>query len=128
MTRKFLNPSRALTFVGLSQAVKDGPFVFVSGQVALDLSGQLVGPGDPEAQAEQCFSNIESALALAGGSLDDVVKLNCFLADRGAYEGYSRAKLRRFASRAPAGTAVVVAELLDPRFLLEVEATAISAE
>ena len=120
-----INPSAALTFPAMSQAVQAGELLVISGQVALDEDGTLVGDGDPAAQAEQCFRNIERLLKLAGGSLRDVVKLSCFLADQSAYPAYAAAKRARFTTDAPAGTAVVVRALLDDRFLLEVEALAV---
>jgi enamine deaminase RidA (YjgF/YER057c/UK114 family) len=114
-----------MTFPGMSQAVRAGELIVLSGQVALDETGAVVGVGDPAAQAEQCFANIERLLELGGSSLRDVVKLTCFLADGAAYPAYAEAKRRRFAEDAPAGTAVVVQALLDDRFLLEVEAIAV---
>jgi enamine deaminase RidA (YjgF/YER057c/UK114 family) len=120
-----VNQSRAVTFPGMSQAVVAGEIVVVSGQVALDDSGQIVGIGDAATQAEQCFLNIERLLDLSGAALSDVVKLTCFLADRAAYAGYLQAKLRRYPDAGPAGTAVIVAGLLDERFLMEVEAIAV---
>jgi enamine deaminase RidA (YjgF/YER057c/UK114 family) len=120
-----VNQSEALTFTGMSQAVQADELVVLSGQVALDETGKLVGEADPAAQAEQCFVNIERLLGLVGASIRDVVKLTCYLATRSAYPGYSAAKLRRFPDDGPAGTAVVVAALLDDRFLLEVEAVAV---
>jgi enamine deaminase RidA (YjgF/YER057c/UK114 family) len=120
-----VNQSPALTFPGMAQAVRAGDTIVLSGQVAFDDAGELVGAGDPVAQAEQCFRNIERLLEQAGASLTDVVKLTCFLADVSAYAGYAEAKLRRFPGDGPAGTAVVVAQLLDDRLLMEVEAMAV---
>lgn len=123
MTRG-INQSPALTFPAMSQAVRAGNLVVLAGQVALDEEGELVGENDPAAQAEQCFSNIETLLERCGSSLRDVVKLTCFLTDKSAYAAYAAAKQARFTDDPPAGTAVVVRELLDDRFLMEVEALA----
>jgi reactive intermediate/imine deaminase len=114
-----------LAFAGMSQAVRDGDLVVLSGQVALDPAGELVGEGDWAAQAEQALTNLEAALAAAGAGNEDVVKLTCFLTDAAGYTAYAEAKARRFAATAPASTCVIVAGLLDPRLLLEVEAIAI---
>jgi reactive intermediate/imine deaminase len=114
-----------LAFAGMSQAVRDGDLVVVSGQVALDSNGEVVGEGDWEAQAEQALANLEAALAAAGAAPADVVKLTCFLTDAAGYAAYAAAKNRRFEAAAPASTCVVVAALLDPRLLLEVEAIAV---
>ncbi|MDH6279856.1 RidA family protein [Prescottella agglutinans] len=113
-----------LTFPGMSQAVRCGGLVVVSGQVALGHDGRVVS-GDPGAQAEQCFANLDAALRLAGVSSTDVVKLVCYLTDASYFGAYSAARKRRFGDLAPAGTTVVVAGLLDPMMLMEVEAWAV---
>jgi enamine deaminase RidA (YjgF/YER057c/UK114 family) len=125
-----LNQTPALTFPGMSQAVQAGRLLFVAGQVALDDSGTVVGEGDARRQAEQVFANIDALARLAGGSLADVVRLTCFLADQSAYPAYAEVKASVFAQfdqGPPAATAVVVDALLDNRFLLEVEATLVLA-
>ena len=115
-----------LSFAGMSQAVRHGELVQVSGQVAFAPGGELVGEGDAAAQAEQALANVEAALAAAGARPEDVVKLTCFLLDAGDYPAYAAAKAKRFGAAAPASTCVVVAALLDPRLLLEVEAVAVA--
>jgi enamine deaminase RidA (YjgF/YER057c/UK114 family) len=114
-----------LVFPGMSQAVRCGPVVQVSGQVALDSAGEIVSD-DPYEQALQCFENLELALVAAGSSLTEVTKLVTYLVDVTHYEAYARAKQARFTGRPPASTTVVVSTLLDPRMLLEVEAWAYS--
>lgn len=113
-----------LTFAGMSQAVRSGEFVVVSGQVALGNCGRVIS-AEPNEQAEQCFANLESALHLAGASVHDVVKLVCYLTDAAHFGAYSAARARRFGDLTPAGTTVVVAGLLDPAMLMEVEAWAV---
>ena len=67
---------------GYSHAVTGrGRWVATSGQVALDDEGKLVGPGDPEAQTRQVFANLDRALAAAGASFTDVIKLNYYVTD-----------------------------------------------
>jgi 2-iminobutanoate/2-iminopropanoate deaminase len=112
-----------MRFAGMSQAVRAGDWISVSGQVALR-DGEIVGIGDAAAQAEQCFANIEMALKAAGGTLADVVSLRCFLTVKSAYAGYSEIKNALFAGNPPASTTVVVSELLLPDLLMEVEAMA----
>lgn len=121
-----INQSLALTFPAMSQGVRVGDLLFLAGQVALDEQGNLIGEGDPRRQAEQIFVNIDALARLAGGSVRDVVRLTCYLSDRSAYPAYAQVKASIFGpgvQTPPAGTAVVVSELLDARFLLEVEAT-----
>jgi 2-iminobutanoate/2-iminopropanoate deaminase len=108
-----------------SQAVKVGNVIHVSGQVAITPDREIIGIGDSEAQARQCFANLARVLTEAGSGLQDVVKLTVFLTGAEHYSGYSAAKREAVGEALPAGTAVVVAALMDPRFLMEVEAVAI---
>jgi enamine deaminase RidA (YjgF/YER057c/UK114 family) len=110
---------------GMSQAVRKGRVIALSGQVALDESGALVGAGDPALQSAQIFRNLERLLSKAGSGLGDVVRLTCYLTDAAHFPAYAAVKRDVFAGEAPAGTSVIVAGLLDPRFLLEVEALAV---
>ncbi|TQF02335.1 RidA family protein [Kitasatospora acidiphila] len=103
-----------------------GRVVAVSGQLALDESGALVGPGDPDAQAGQVFENIRRALAAAGAEFTDVIKLNFYITDT-AYLPALRAARDAVIDTAnpPASSAVVVAGLIRPEFLVEVDALAV---
>ena len=70
----------------LSQGVKFGQFVFVSGQVAFDKEGNLVGAGDIARQAEQTLKNLQNVLEAAGSSLEKVLKVNVYLKDVNDYQ------------------------------------------
>lgn len=109
-------------FPAFSQAVQAGPWLVVSGQVPTR-DGVLVS-ADPLAQARQCFANIAAVLGEAGATFADVVKLTCFLTDPAAYPAYAEAKREAVGSAAPAGTGVIVAGLLVPGAVMEVEALA----
>jgi reactive intermediate/imine deaminase len=126
VSKRAVKPAFAWGSPAMSQGVALGDLVFVSGQVALDESGNLVGEGDTRAQAEQCFRNVEAVLAAAGLTLDDIVKLTCFLAADADPDAYQAVRHDRFSPRAvpPARTTVVVARLLHPGFLVEFEAIA----
>jgi enamine deaminase RidA (YjgF/YER057c/UK114 family) len=112
---------------GYSHAVAyDGRGVVVSGQVPLDPDGTLVGAGDAERQTTQVFTNLATALAAAGASLDDVVKITVYLTDRADLAAFRRARDRFVAgSRPPASTLVFVRGLVDPEFRVEIDAVAI---
>lgn len=112
-----------MRFAGMSQAVRCGEWITVSGQVALK-DGQVVGIGDAVAQAHQCFANIEAVLAEAGASLRDVVSLRCYLVEKSAYEGYAEVKSMLFKDESPASTTVIISALLLPDLLMEVETVA----
>ena len=106
--------------------IGSGRLVALSGQVALDEQGQVVGAGDPAAQARQVFENLRRCLAAAGATFDQVVKLTYFLTDV-SFLPAIRAARDEFVDteRPPASTAVQVAALFRPELLLEVEAFAL---
>ncbi|MGX1116616.1 enamine deaminase RidA (YjgF/YER057c/UK114 family) [Streptomyces ambofaciens] len=105
-----------------------GRFVAVSGQLALDEDGRVVGAGDPAAQARQVFENLRRCLASAGATFDDVVKLTFFVTDM-AHMGAIRAARSAHIpdDRLPAASAVQVGALVRPEFLMEIEAFAVVA-
>ncbi|MFH9980893.1 RidA family protein [Streptomyces sp. NPDC017179] len=106
-----------------------GRFVAISGQVALDENGELVGEGDPEAQARQIFENLRRCLAAAGTTFDHVVKLTCFVTDPAHLPALRAARAPHMPDdRLPASSAVQVAGLVRPEFLMEVEAFAVLPE
>ncbi|MEU3606633.1 RidA family protein [Streptomyces sp. NPDC035033] len=106
-----------------------GRLVAVSGQIALDASGAVVGAGDPAAQARQVFANLDRCLAAAGAGFGDVVKLTYFLTDVAHLPALREARDAAFAGLPlPASSAVQVAALVRPELLLEVEAFALVPE
>ncbi len=110
---------------GMSQvAAVRGRLVIVSGQVALDADGKIVGEGDFEAQAVRVFENLKAALAAAGAGFGDVARLGAFLADRKYLGTYRDVRMRYLSEPYPASTGVI-AELIMPELLIEVEALAV---
>ncbi|MFJ1731063.1 RidA family protein [Streptomyces sp. NPDC088254] len=105
--------------------------VFIAGQVAWDAEGITVGEGDLAAQVEQCYLNIGTALAEAGGSFDDVAKLTFYVVDwtpdkmPPLLEGISRAAAKLDTTPVPPATLLGVAALDVPDHLVEIEATAV---
>ncbi|MEJ8671769.1 RidA family protein [Streptomyces sp. NBC_01614] len=103
-----------------------GRFVAVSGQLALDEDGKPVGEGDPEAQARQVFENLRRCLTAAGATFDDVIKLTYFVTDMAHMPALRTARAEHIPDdRLPAASAVQVAGLVRPEFLMEIEAFAV---
>jgi enamine deaminase RidA (YjgF/YER057c/UK114 family) len=112
---------------GYSHAVTGrGRWVATAGQVALDDAGQLVGPNDPQAQARQVFANLGRALAAAGASFADVIKLNFYVTDITMLPAVRAIRDEYIdTARPPASTAVQVSALARPGLMIEIEAWAI---
>ncbi len=122
MTIEFLGGTRSgpggqpLPF---SPAVRAGPFVFVSGQVALGDNGELV-PGGIEAQTRQALKNVERALALAGCTLKDVVKATVWLDDARDFWTFNRVYAEHFPENEPARSTTQAQLMIDAKIEIEV--------
>lgn len=111
--------------IGFSRAYRAGTQVFVSGTAPVADDGGVFAPGDMYAQTRRCFEIALAALGEAGGAVTDVVRTRVFLVDGTRWEEAARAHGELFAEVRPAGTFVVVAGLLDPGWLVEVEVDAV---
>ena len=110
--------------VGYSRTVRAGSLIFVAGTTATGPDGQVVGEGDPEAQARQALGNVETALRLAGASLADVVQTRIYVTDIARWEEIGRVHGDVFGDIRPVTAMVEVSALIDPRMLVEIEAVA----
>ena len=110
--------------VGYSRAVRVGDRVFVAGCAPIMPDGGEP-PTDAYGQAKRCLEIIDSALAEAGSSLADVVRTRVYLVRVEDFDAVGRAHGEAFSEIRPANTTVVIAALVDPRWLLEIEAEAV---
>lgn len=111
--------------VGYSRAVRVNDFVFVSGTTSTDDAGNVVGFGDPEAQARYILQKIGVALEQAGSSLRDVVRYRCYVTDADDWERMAPALHEVFGDIRPANTLFEVSRLVGSGYLVEIEADAI---
>jgi len=127
MSKQIINPAGMAPPSGYSYAVKkSGTPVFISGQVAFDGDGKLVGEGDAAAQTEQVFKNLRTVVEAAGGTLDDIVKITVFVTDPAYRPAIGAARQKHFKEgHYPASTYLVVSALAVPSLLVEIEAIAV---
>tara|TARA_B100001559_G_C16257033_1_gene509753 strand:- start:78 stop:467 length:390 start_codon:yes stop_codon:yes gene_type:complete len=105
-----------------SPAVRVGDLLFVSGQVSVDNDGNIIGVGDCEAQARQIVSRISTIVQSVGASMSDVVKITTFLTDINDYPSFSKVRGETFPTDPPASSTVIVAGLVRPELVIEIEA------
>lgn len=131
-TVRFVNPPTLSAPHGYSHVVEVPPgsrMVYLAGQVALDSAGRLVGAGDLRVQAVQVFENLRRALAAAGATFRDVVRLNYYVVDASQLAELREVRDRYINTAAPpASTLVEVRRLFRDDVLLEVEATAVISD
>ena len=111
--------------VGYSRAVKIGNIVEVTGTVAVDENNMLVGKDNAYAQARFIIEKIEKVLQQAGASLKDVVRTRMFVTDITRWEEYGKAHGEFFKDIKPCTSMIEVSALIEPDYLIEIEATAI---
>ena len=111
----------------LSQAIKTGPFAFVSGQAGYNDEGQIV-EGGFVAQGEQAFKNLDRALKAAGSSLDRVVKVTIFVTDMNQFNHVVNLRRKFFTAPYPADSIVEIKALYTPEAMIEIEAIALVIE
>ena len=108
-----------------SHVTRVGNTLYISGQLGLGSDGTLVGAGDAEAQAEQCYRNIQAIVEHFGGSMDDVVKITQYITDLAYRPLVARPRDRFLGTPGPSSTLVVIKGLAMPECLVEIEAVAV---
>jgi len=110
----------------ISQGFRVGNLIILSGHAALDPAGNIVGPGDFDAQAEATMQALQRTLAAAGSSLDAIVKVTIYLTDMSHFPKVVDLRARWFSKPYPADTIVEVSSLALPELMIEIEATALA--
>jgi len=124
MPKQRINPTTLSKPTGYSHVVKVGNIVYLAGQVALKPDGTIAGPGDPRAQTEQVYRNIQAALTSVGATLKDLVKTTTFVTSPDYISAIREVRVRYLPDEPPASTLVVVSRLAQPEFLVEIEGIA----
>ena len=124
------NPDTVAAPVGsYSHAVRietaDAVWIYVSGQIATDLDGTLVGPGDLRAQTRQVFENLRAILTAHGATFADVVKIGTYLTTLDDLAGMREVRSEYLTPELPASTAVQVAALVVPDAMIEIDLVAV---
>jgi reactive intermediate/imine deaminase len=123
------NPDTVAAPMGTySQAVRvetgDAVWIHVSGQIAIDREGNLVGPGDLRAQTRQVFDNLKAILEANGATFADAVKIGTYLTTLDDLAGMREVRGEYLTSEPPASTAVQVVALVVPEALIEIDLVA----
>lgn len=108
--------------IGFSRAVRSGNRILVSGTAPIAADGSPAFPGDVYRQTRHCLQIIEKAIAEAGGQLKDVVRTRVYLTDGDTWKQAGRAHGEFFGDIRPASTFVEVSRLIDPAWMVEIEA------
>ena len=114
--------------IGFARAVRIGNVVAVSGTAPITADGRCAAPGDVYGQTKRCLEIIEQAIANAGLSLDDVIRTRVMLTDISRWEEAARGHAEVFSNVKPASTFVEIKGLIDPQWLVEIEADCVAGE
>jgi len=114
--------------VGYSRAVKVGNVIEVTGTVASGEDGKVIGKDDAYSQTRYIYQKIEAVLNRAGASMKDVVRVRMFVTDISRWQEYGKAHSEFFKEIKPCNTMVEVKALIEPEYLIEIEASAIITE
>lgn len=128
MKKEISPPSVGTVNAPYSAAIQVDRWLYISGQVALDEQGNSVRGDDLAAQTRQIFDNIGAILEAAGGSFDDVVKVNYFVLSIDEFPSLVELRREYFQPPYPAATSVEVSALMKPEWLIEIEAVALLPE
>ena len=129
MTKRQIRTNTVREPVGhFSQAIESdakGKLVFISGMTARRADGTIAGIGDIEAQTRQVCENIKSAVEAAGGTMDDICRVDVFVRNIEQFDKIHKVRREYFGSPPPASTMVEVTKMVSPDYLIEINAIAV---
>ena len=102
-----------------------GRLVFISGMTARNAKGEVVGIGDIDAQTRQVCENIKAAVEEAGGTMDDICRVDVYVRNIEHFDAIHKVRREYFKSPAPASTMVEVTKMVNPNYLIEINAIAV---
>ncbi|MFC2098518.1 RidA family protein [Bacteroidota bacterium] len=108
--------------IGFSRALRSGNRILVSGTAPISENGTTSYPGDAYRQTQRCLEIIKKSILEAGGTLEDVVRTRVYLTDRTTWKEVGRAHGEYFGKIQPASTFIEVSGLIDPEWMVEIEA------
>lgn len=125
-----LNPPSLTKPTGYTHVVQApvGRTIYISGQLALDQDGKIVGTGDFRAQTIRVFENIKAALEMAGADLGHLVKITTYLTDMSNAAVLREIRVGYLGAKPPAGTLIAVSSLIYKELLIEIDAIAVVPE
>jgi 2-iminobutanoate/2-iminopropanoate deaminase len=118
------NEAKPVANYKMATRMEGGRLLYISGQVAWDAGGNIVGKGDVRAQARQAFENLRGVLHAAGGDVTNLMKITTYITAIENFPAVAEARTAVFQGELPASTLIVVKALFHPDFLIEVEGVA----
>ena len=123
--REMINPKNVHWPFGYTHIAKIGDTVHVSGQLALDQEGNIVGKGDMTLQTEKTYENLKKCLESVGATINDIVMLRIFVTDLEEFQKTGEVRKKYFGKYRPATTGLEISGLYFPEAMIEVEAMAV---
>src|ERR671914_2573950 len=123
VSNKLRQPSGVFSHATMIEA--RGRLVFISGMTARRADGSIAGIGDIEAQTRQVCENIKAAVEAAGGTMDDICRVDVYVRNIEHFEKIHKVRREYFKSPPPASTMVEVTKMVSPDYLIEINAIAV---
>jgi 2-iminobutanoate/2-iminopropanoate deaminase len=124
--QEVVSPQLAVPNGHFAQATRArGELVFISGMTALNAEGGVTGVGDVTAQTHQVIQNLQAAVEAAGGTLDDIARVDVYIRDMADFDAIHAVRRQYFTGVAPASTMVEVSGFTNPDYLIEINAIAV---